>query len=200
MAWLENGATSLLLRSLCAFPHPLQNRVPRVQVLLPLPKKSGIAFAVPDFFVSERKDLAARFARRPTCGACRGALVACGDRPAPTEAAAETKSFCPCHKTGGNTAFLPVFFLHVLYGYGVHAGSDSGFSHPFASARTCFHPLQHPERTRFRLFLAESGAFSFSRCFSGAKFLDWFLCILPYSDHRLKPSVIPCRREVSFLT
>ena len=44
-----------------ASSHPLQNRVPRVQVLLPLPKKSGIAFAVPDFFVSERKDLAARW-------------------------------------------------------------------------------------------------------------------------------------------
>ena len=113
----------------CAFPHPLQNRVPRVQVLLPLPKKSGIASAVPDFFVSERKDLAARFARRPTCGACRGALVACGDRPAPTEAAAETKSFCPYHKTGENTGFSPVFFLHVLHGFGVHFGSKSGFSH-----------------------------------------------------------------------
>ena len=72
------------------------------------------------------------------------------------------ESFCPCHKTGRNTAFLPVFFLHVLYGYGVHAGSDSGFSHPFASARTCFHPLQHPKRTLFRLFLAFPGAF---RCF-----------------------------------
>ena len=71
----------------CAQARP--RRQPR-QVLLPLPKKSGIASAVPDFFVSERKDLAARFARRPTCGACRGALVACGDRPAPTEAAAET--------------------------------------------------------------------------------------------------------------
>ena len=75
----------------CAlFPHPLQNRVPRVQVLLPLPKKSGIAFAVPDFFVSERKDLAARFARRPACGACRGGLQPGGLRPGPTEAAAET--------------------------------------------------------------------------------------------------------------
>ena len=38
----------------CVLPHPLQNRVPRVQVLLPLPKKSGIASAVPDFFVSVR--------------------------------------------------------------------------------------------------------------------------------------------------
>ena len=45
-------------------------------------------------------------------------------------------------------------------------------------------------RVRFRIF----------RRFVGAKFSDWFLCILPYSDHRLKPSVIPCRREVSFLT
>ena len=62
----------------CALPHPLQNRVPRVQVLLPLPKKSGIAFAVPGFFVSERKDLAARFARRPACGACRGGLQPVG--------------------------------------------------------------------------------------------------------------------------
>ena len=72
------------------YSHPLQNRVPRVQVLLPLPKKSGIAFAVPDFFVSERKDLAARCARRPACGACRGGLQPGGLRPGLTEAAAET--------------------------------------------------------------------------------------------------------------
>ena len=45
-------------------------------------------------------------------------------------------------------------------------------------------------RVRFPLFL----------CFSGAKFSDWLLCILPYSVYKLKPSVIPCRREVSFLT
>ncbi len=32
-----------------SFPHPLQNRVPRVQVLLPLPKKPGI-MRVPGFF------------------------------------------------------------------------------------------------------------------------------------------------------
>ena len=42
--------------------------------------------------------------------------------------------------------------------------------------------------------------FSLFRWFLGAKFLSWFLCILPHSGHRLKPSVIPCRREVSFLT
>ena len=39
------------------------------------------------------------------------------------------KSFCPCHKTGENTGFLPVFFLHVLHGFVVHFGSDTGFSH-----------------------------------------------------------------------
>ena len=77
----------------------------------------------------------------------------------PTEAAAETKSFCPCQKTGGNTAFLPVFFFHMLYGYGVHAGSDSGFSHPASSVSNRCHPLQHPKRTRFRPFGAFPGAF-----------------------------------------
>ena len=45
-------------------------------------------------------------------------------------------------------------------------------------------------RVRFRIF----------RRFVVAKFSDWFLCILPHSVHRLNPSVIPCKREVSFLT
>ena len=34
---------------LMPFPHPLQNRVPRVRILLPLPKKPGI-MRVPGFF------------------------------------------------------------------------------------------------------------------------------------------------------
>ena len=45
-------------------------------------------------------------------------------------------------------------------------------------------------RVRFSLFC----------CFPAAKFLSCFLCILPHSVHRLKLSVMPCRREVSFLT
>ena len=62
--------------------------------------------------------------------ACRGAS-ACRWHASyePTEEAAETKSFCPCHKTGENTGFSPVFFLHVLHGFVVHFGSDTGFSH-----------------------------------------------------------------------
>ena len=56
--------------------------------------------------------------------------------------------------------FSPVSFFHVLHGFGVHLGSDTGFSHLVLSVPNRSHPLQHPKRTRFRLFLAESGAFS----------------------------------------
>ena len=70
------------------------------------------------------------------------------------------ESYCPCQKTGGNTAFLPVFFFYVLYGCGAHTGSDSGFSHPFAPVRNRSHPLQHPKRTRLRLFSPEIGCVS----------------------------------------
>ena len=47
-----------------------------------------------------------------------------------------------------------------------------------------------PNRVRFSLFC----------CFLAAKFLPWFLCTLLHSVYKLKPSVMPCRREVSFLT
>ena len=93
--------------------------------------------------------------------ACRGAS-ACRWHASyeSTEAAAETKSFCPCHKTGENTGFSPVFFLHVLYGNGVHFGSDTWFSHPFAPVPNRCHPLQHPKRTRLQLISPEIGCVS----------------------------------------
>ena len=69
------------------------------------------------------------------------------------------KSFCPCHRTGENTGFSPVFFLHVLHGYGVHSGSDTGFSHLVLPVLNRPHPLQHPKRTRFRPFWTILGAF-----------------------------------------
>ena len=50
---------------------PLGSSTPagsRDQVLLPLPKKSGIAFAVPGFFVSVRNDLAMKCGRRLASG------------------------------------------------------------------------------------------------------------------------------------
>ena len=52
----------------------------------------------------------------------------------PTEAAAETKSFCPCQKTGENTGVSPVFFFHVLHCYLVHFGSDFWFTYPSTPA------------------------------------------------------------------
>ena len=107
------------------------------------------------------------------------------------------KSFCPCQKTGENTGFSPVCFFHVLHGYVVHFGSDFGFSYPFA-------PAAPPSSTRnapgFALFGRFRVRFSLFPCFSGAKFSALFLCILLHSVYKLKPSVIPCKREVSFLT
>ena len=79
------------------------------------------------------------------------------------------KSFCPCHKPGGNTVFLPGFFLHVVHGNGVRFGSNSGFSHPVLPVLNRFHPLQHPKRTRFRPFRTISGAFFSFSLFFGRK-------------------------------
>ena len=84
--------------ALCAlFPHPLQNRVPRVQVLLPLPKNRRKHWVFAGFLFS-----------------CVAWL---------------------CGAIG----------VQILV---------------FPTVRICCTPLQHPKRTRFRLFLAESGAFS----------------------------------------
>ncbi len=52
----------------------------------------------------------------------------------------------------------------------------SSLSHPASSASNRCYPLQHPKRTRFRLFRPKPGAF---RCFSGSNFLGRNLCFLP---------------------
>ena len=92
-------------------------------------KNSATAFAVALFFVIGRNVLATRCGRRPACGACRGGLQPGGLRPGPTEAAAETSPMSTC----------------------------AGFSHPFSPVRNRSHPLQHPKRTRLRLFSPETG-------------------------------------------
>ena len=101
-----------------------------------------------------------------------GRASASGALPRADRSGAETKSFCPIAR----------------------------LSHPFAPAHNRSHPLQHPKRTRFRLFRTISGAFFSFCCFLAAKFLPLFLCTLLHSIYKLKPSVMPCRREVSFLT
>ena len=154
----ENGQHRPFPSLACVLPHPLQNRVPRVQVLLPLPKKSGIALAVPDFFVSERKDLAARCARRPACGACRGGLQPGGLRPGPTEPAGETKSFCPCHlKFGlipGFPGFKPFSLLYENHYYGIIAAKNARKT---AKNRKIQHEIQHGLHTKTTRFYAGFG-------------------------------------------
>ena len=167
-------------------------------------KNSATAFAVALFFVMAVGETEAR-------GACRasppkrrlwrmqrgGDGAAVGDwqgGPAAADRAGHRKRACEASSSPS------LHFRHVMGELSSLSLLCSVLSHPASSASNRCYPLQHPERTRFRLFLAESGAFSFSRCFSGAKFLDWFLCNLPHSVYKLKPSVIPCRREVSFLT
>ena len=79
-------------------------------------------------------------------------------------------------KTGENTGFSPVFFLHVLHGHLVHFGSDTGFSHLVLPVLNRPHPLQHPKRTRFRPFRTISGAFSsFSLLFGRKIFVPFFV-------------------------
>ena len=78
---------------------------------------------------------------------------------------------------------------------------------PFPVFLTRLHPsptAATPSSTRnapgFALFGRFRVRFSLFPCFSGAKFSALFLCILLHSVYKLKPSVIPCKREVSFLT
>ena len=100
-------------------------------------------------------------------------------------------------KTGENTGFSSVFFFHVLHCYLVHFGSDFWFPHPSVPAA----PLSSTHNAPgFAFFGPNRVRFSLFCCFLAAKFLPWFLCTLLHSVYKLKPSVMPCRREVSFLT
>ena len=61
-------------------------------------------------------------------------------------------------------------------------------------------PLQHPKRTRFRLFRAFPGAFrSFGSLFTYKIFRIFFVRSAD-NPHRMKSLVIPPNRDVSFLT
>ena len=73
----------------------------------------------------------------------------------------------------------------------------SVLSHPSSTVPIPSSTKNTPGFAFFGLFRVR---FSLFRCFWGAKFLPALLCILPHSGYKLKPSVMPCRREVSFLT
>ena len=74
------------------------------------------------------------------------------------------------------------------------------FSIRFYPFSTVLIPSSTQNAPGFAFFGPNRVRFSLSRCFGTAKFLPAFLCILLYSGYKLKLSVIPCRREVSFLT
>ena len=154
----EPGNTGLSLLPVVCFHIHSKTACRGFESFCPCQKSQVSASAAPDFFVSVRNVLATRHGCAPR-GACRGGLQPGGLRPGPTEAAAETSPSAPAKKTGGNTAFLPVF-LHVLYGNEVRFGSDVGFSHLVVSVPNRCHPLQHPKRARLRLFSPEIGCVS----------------------------------------
>ena len=74
------------------------------------------------------------------------------------------------------------------------------FSIRFYPFSTVLIPSSTQNAPGFAFFWLNRVRFPLFCCFSGAKFSCWFLCILPHSGYKLKLSVIPCRREVSFLT
>ncbi len=109
------------------------------------------------FFVSAHKDSATRHG----CAlrsACRGVSERQWRSAAPVSAPASVGAgrSPPGSSTRGgrrDKSFCPIASL----------------SHPFSPVLNRSHPLQHPKRTRFRLFLAESGAFFSFPLFSGCK-------------------------------
>ena len=133
-----------------------------------------------------------------TAPALAPAPVGAGRSPlgSSTRAGSRDNSFCPCHKTGENTGFPPVFFLPVLHGYLVHSASDCGFSHLLSSVSNRCHPLQHPESTRFRLFWPNRVCFALLT----HKIFRIFFVHSVDMAHKLKSLVIPHSLVVSFLT
>ena len=62
------------------------------------------------------------------------------------------------------------------------------------------HPLQHPKRTRLRLFSHELGCVSLFLLVFGQKIFDIFFVHSADMVHKSKSLVIPLSRDVSFLT
>ena len=167
-------------------------------------KNSATAFAVALFFVMAVGETEAR-------GACRasppkrrlwrmqrgGDGAAVGDwqgGPAAADRAGYRKRACEASSS-------PSFhFCHVMEELPSLSLLYSVLSHPTSPVLNLPHPLQHPEHTRFRPFWGWTGC--------GPLFLSFFACKIygpvfvhcADMSHRLKPSVMPCRRALPFPT
>ena len=205
-----NRATLPLSCSLCA-----------VSTSTPKPRAEGSSPSAPAknreastmlaslFFVSAHKDSATRHgcALRSACrGVSERQWRSAANRPrrqprpspsAPAKKPAKTLGLLPLpknrrkHWVFAGFLFSCVALLSGAFWFGFLVSHPSAPAAPLPSTRNApGFALFGPNRVRFSLF----------RCFLAAKFLPWFLCNLPHSVYKLKPSVIPCKREVSFLT
>ena len=169
----ENRATPVLTRSLVR--SPTSTPKPRAEGSSPSApaKKERQASACLSFFVVTGGEASAR-------GACRasppkrrlwrmqrgGDGAAVGDwqgGPAAADRAGHRKRACEASSSPS------LHFHHVMEEPSSLSPLYSVLSHPASSASNRCYPLQHPKRTRFRLFLAESGAFFSFSLLSGRK-------------------------------
>ena len=152
------------------------------------------------FFVSAHKDSATRHG----CAlrsACRGAS-ACRWHASYelTEAAAETSPSAPATNPAETLGFCRFSFCMCCMVLWFTLVRTPGFLIWFDPSSIVPIPSSTQNAPGFAFFGLNRVRFSLFRCFLAAKFSPWFLCTLLHSVYKLKPSVIPCRREVSFLT
>ena len=118
------------------------------------------------------------------------------------------KSFCPCQSTcpqalqkpHGLGLFRAYAHPDTVYQFPPYVAFAAVPSHPPSTGLHRRFPLQHPKRTRFRLFRAESGAFSHFLLFFRRKIFRIFFVHSADTAHKLNSLVIPHSLVVSFLT
>ena len=118
----------------------------------------------------------------------------------PTEAAAETSPSAPAKKPAETLGFCRFSFFMCCMVIWCILVRTLGFLIWFDPFSTVPIPSSTQNAPGFAFFGPNRVRFSLFCCFLAAKFLLWFLCTLLHSVYKLKTSVMPCRREVSFLT
>ena len=121
-------------------------------------------------------------------------------RGAAPEPAGETSLSAPAKKPAETLGFCRFSFCMCCMVMWFTLVQTLAFSIRFYPFSTVLIPSSTQNAPGFAFFWLNRVRFPLFCCFSGAKFSCWFLCILPHSGYKLKTSVIPCRREVSFFT
>ena len=121
-------------------------------------------------------------------------------RGAAPEAAAETSPSAPAKKPAKTLGFRRFSFCMCCMVMWFTLVQTLAFSIRFYPFSTVLIPSSTQNAPSFAFFGLFRVRFSLFWRFVTAKFPLWLLCILLHSVYKLKPSVIPCKREVSFLT